>query len=167
MGGADDRLFSSAFVCEMAGHEKRRTAPRSSIAATTQWGGPPGLLGRACGPWNFMKNPAGASMTSRCELYQGTALAVPRSINKQRALAPVFSGRQADAIRRVWWFFDPAFLLPGGAVAYCRDSLRIGRQDSAALRVLLERALRKEGRVEKPLAAHAGLPAGSGPPSTR
>src|ERR1035437_9177296 len=56
-------------------------------------------------------------MTSRCELYQGTALAVPRSINKQRALAPVFSGRQADAIRRVWWFFDPAFLLPGGAVA--------------------------------------------------
>ena len=43
-----------------------------------------------------------------------------------------------------------AFLLPGGGVAYCRDSLRIGRQDLAALRVLLERAPRKEGRPGGP-----------------
>src|SRR5664279_192484 len=59
--------------------------------------------------------------------------------------------RSTNAHRRLRWFFDPAFLPPGGAA---RKPLRLienmARRDSVELRAFLERASRQEGRPEGP-----------------
>src|ERR1035437_9740401 len=100
-GGADDRFLSSAAAAglEEADHKQRWSAPQSGIAATTQWGGPPGLP--SCCPAARRENRCDslriwrAAIRSSCECYSNVRR------NKK-------AGAKNQRRRR---FFAPAFLL--------------------------------------------------------